>query len=269
MAWLSIHFHSEALRMPVPMEVLLPQRISGGSRKGVGSGPYPTLYLLHDLGDDHTSWIRRTAIERLVEELPIAIVMPAGHKGWYTDMVYGRDYFRFISEELPLLSERMFNLSSSREDRFIAGAGMGGYGAVKAGLLASHTFAAAASFSGELEVDHIIKRLDPKLASDIFGELDHVKGSEHDLFSAAEQLISSSKPKSKLFLWSGADDQAYSAASRFAKEYTPRGLPITLDESSYTLDSWKSRELCLESLIGQLLRPNGVSLEGGNIHGAN
>lgn len=51
MAWLHVHYNSEVLRTPVPMEVLLPQYIAGDSRKPQHHGPYKTLYLLHGMSD--------------------------------------------------------------------------------------------------------------------------------------------------------------------------------------------------------------------------
>jgi putative tributyrin esterase len=265
MAWLHVHLHSEALRMPVPMEVLLPQRLSDDTNPNLRTDRYSTLYLLHDMGDDHTSWIRKSAVERMVEGLPLAVVMPAGHKGWYTDMIYGRDYFRFITEELPVLCERIFPLSGAREERFIAGAGMGGYGAVKAGLLASHMFSTAASFFADVEVERIWDKLDPRMAHDIFGERAGLEGSSHDLFTAAEQLVQSDKPKPQLYMWSAGDEQVHSGVVRFASEFSPKGLSVMLNEPELTADSWKNRELCLESMLQHLPLRSTEAVQGGRV----
>jgi putative tributyrin esterase len=252
MAWLHVHYHSEILRMPVPLEVLLPQHVSGGSRKVNDSGSYPTLYLLHGMRDDHTAWMRRTSVERYVEGLPLAVVMPAGHLGWYTDMAYGRDYFRFITEELPALCERMFPLSGRREERFIAGASMGGYGALKAGLLAPDTFCAAASFSGAMDMMSLFDRLSPGLAADIFGNKDALKGSVNDLFAAAEHLAKSDKQRSDLYMWCGTEDSLYDENVRFKEHVLKLGLPLTFEEGPGS-HKWKHWDLCIERLIGRLM----------------
>ena len=47
------------------------------------------LWLLHGLSDDHTIWQRRTSIERYVEALNLAVVMPAVDRSFYTDMAQG------------------------------------------------------------------------------------------------------------------------------------------------------------------------------------
>jgi putative tributyrin esterase len=251
MAWLHMHYHSEALRMPVHMEILLPQHVSGGSRKVMDPGPYQTLYLLHGRGDDHTAWMRRTSVERYVEGLPLAVVMPAGHLGYYTDMMYGRDYFRFISEELPVLCERMFPLSSASEDRFISGASMGGYGAVKAGLLASDTFGAAASFSGAMDAVKVFERIGDKLAADIFGSREAVKGSVNDLFAGAEALVQTGKRCPELYMWCGTGDIFHDENVRFKEHALKLGLPLTYEEGPGD-HQWKYWDRCIERMLDWL-----------------
>lgn len=95
---------------------------------------HPTLYLLHGLSDDDSIWLRRTSIERYVAQMGIAVVMPQVHRSFYTDMAAGGQYWTFISEELPALARSFFPLSAKREDNFVAGLSMGGYGALKLGL---------------------------------------------------------------------------------------------------------------------------------------
>lgn len=248
MAWLHMHFHSEALRMPVPMEVLLPQHISAGTRKVKDPGPYQTLYLLHGMSRDHTAWIRQTSIERYIEDLPLAVVMPAGHLGWYTDMAYGRDYFRFITEELPAFCERTFPLSRVREDRFIAGSSMGGYGAMKAGLHAPGTFSAAASFSGAMDVVRFYEELDSKLAADVFGSKAAAAGSVNDLFALAERFTEADKQLSRLYMWCGTEDYLYDDNIHFKEHALQLGLPLTYEEGPGGHE-WKHWDKCLERLL--------------------
>jgi putative tributyrin esterase len=251
MAWLHIHYNSEVLKMPVPMEVLLPQHISGGSRRVKDPGPYQTLYLLHGMSDDHTAWMRRTNIERYVERLPLAVVMPAGHLGWYTDMACGRDYFRFITEELPAVCERTFPLSSEREDKFIAGLSMGGYGAMKAGLLASDRFKAAASFSGAMDIERVFDNLNKNLSEDIFGSRELLKESTDNLFNAAKQLTQSDKPRSDLYMWCGTEDFLYEGNVRFKEYVSKLGLPLTYEEGPGD-HQWKYWDMCIERILNWL-----------------
>ena len=114
---------------------------------------FPTLYLLHGMSDDHTAWQRFTAIERHVSHLNLAVVMPTTHLGWYTDMEYGNRYWTYLTQQLPGICRSFFHgMSDKREDTFIAGLSMGGYGAFKAALGAPETFCAGASLSGALDI---------------------------------------------------------------------------------------------------------------------
>ena len=106
------------------------------------------LYLLHGLSDDHTAWLRYTSIERYATARGLAVVMPAVHRSFYADEAHGHAYWHFVSEELPAIVAAFFRLSERREDTFVAGLSMGGYGALKLGLHHPERFAAVASLSG-------------------------------------------------------------------------------------------------------------------------
>jgi S-formylglutathione hydrolase FrmB len=154
MAFLDCHCFSDALGMSVSFHVLLPQKTQSqiGMDGGETRATYPTLYLLHGLSDDHTIWMRRTSVERYAAAKNLAVIMPAVGRSFYQDMASGPRYWSFLSEELPALCQRWFPLSSSREETFAAGLSMGGYGALRLGLLQPDRFGAVASLSGALDV---------------------------------------------------------------------------------------------------------------------
>src|SRR6476619_7886720 len=129
------------------MTVILPQSTAGqiGMTGSESTGETPVLYLLHGLSDDDTIWLRRTSIERYVAALGLAVVMPQVHRSFYTDEAYGNRYWTYLSEELPEIVHGFFRLSRRREDTFVAGLSMGGYGALKWALRDPGRFAAAAS----------------------------------------------------------------------------------------------------------------------------
>ena len=165
MAHLIVDFYADALGVETRMHVLLPQRLTGRAK---------TLYLLHGMSDDEGTWMRRTAIDRYAEEKDLAVVMPDGGLGWYTDMRRGLPWFTFVSKELPALCRRFFPiLSSRREDTYIGGLSMGGYGALKCGLRAPETFSKVISLSGALDAaDTAINNTVPatrRYWEDVFG----------------------------------------------------------------------------------------------------
>lgn len=208
LALVTCHFFSEALGLSTSMTVILPQQTStqiGMNNVRVGT-EHPTLYLLHGLSDDDTIWLRRTSIERYVASMGLAVVMPQVHRSFYTDMEFGGKYWTFISEELPMIARDFFHLSSKREDNFVAGLSMGGYGAFKLALRNPDKFAAAASLSGALN----IAKADAPLPEHhlIFGNR-QVEGTEDDLLHLVAQVDKSSGPKPKLFQCCGTEDFLY------------------------------------------------------------
>src|SRR4051794_31374605 len=156
MALLRCDFFSEVLDVGTSMTVLLPQAGEGqvgvtGARPDPAAG-FPVLYLLHGLSDDATGWLRYSSIERYAEEVGLAVVMPQVQRSFYADEVHGERYWTFLSEELPGIVGSFFNVSPRREDTFVAGLSMGGYGALKWALRQPHRVAAAASPSRGLDV---------------------------------------------------------------------------------------------------------------------
>ena len=217
MALINCDFFSETLGMSSSMTVILPQQTQGqiGLDNVVGDSQIPVLYLLHGLSDDHTIWSRRTSIERYVAELGIAVVMPNVHRSFYTNMLHGGCYWDFVSDELPCLVKTFFKLSGRREDTFVAGLSMGGYGALKLGLRCPERFAAVASLSGVTDIFSWAESSERDDFKFIFGESSNIQGSENDLFSLAENLVNNNRQIPALYQCCGTEDFLYEDNRRF------------------------------------------------------
>jgi len=220
---------SEALGLSTSMTVILPQPTTTqiGMTGGAGDEPPPVLYLLHGLSDDDTIWLRRTSIERYVAPLGLAVVMPQVHRSFYTDEAYGGRYWTFVSEELPALVGRFFRVSARREDTFVAGLSMGGYGALKLALRQPERFAAAASLSGALDVVALSRRPrpeDPTLWKRVFGG--RVSGgAEDDLFALVRRTSADRLPA--LHISCGTEDQLIAGNRRFVTTCEAVAIPVT------------------------------------------
>lgn len=213
MPFLQVNFYSKVMDQHGMMNVLLPTEYR--EQNFPKDHRWPTLYLLHGLSDDHSVWQRWSAIERYLWGRPLAVVMPSSLRGFYTDMKQGPRYFTFLSEELPELCEKLFPLSSAREDRFAAGLSMGGYGAFKLGLRCPERYAAVASLSGALDVVGYTKaafdysQILPEYPW-IFGDRSESIGGADDLFALAERAAT--KPRNSLprfYQCCGLEDKLY------------------------------------------------------------
>ena len=237
MALLQVDFYSNVIGMCMQMDVILPQNVNKNVNANITNNKdkYPTLYLLHGMGGNNTSWIRRTSIERYVEEMGIAVVMPTTHLGWYTDMYYGHKYWTFISEELPAICHEFFpRMSEKREDNFVAGLSMGGYGAFKLALRCPDRFCAAASLSGALNSGDLMKidNTGKEFFENVFGPLDKVIGSDNDLLALAAKLKESGKPLPQLYMWCGTEDFLYNGNCAMKEHLENLSFDLTYKEST-------------------------------------
>jgi len=226
-ALLRCDFFSDVLGLSTSMTVILPQSTAGqiGMAGSTTAGPSPVLYLLHGLSDDDTIWLRGTSIERYVAPLGLAVVMPQVHRSFYTDEAHGNRYWTFLSEELPELVDSFFHLSRRREDTFVAGLSMGGYGALKWALRRPDRFAAAASLSGALDVAGMQQQGEwrPELVRQVFGP-DPIAGTDDDLFWLLDQVDSAAAPA--LWVCCGTEDALLDSSQRFVQAADGAGLAL-------------------------------------------
>lgn len=187
MALLDVDFYSYYLGQDVSMSVLLPERM--GCAPEPDSSRHKVLYLLHGHSDDHTAFIRKSDIEMMVRGLDLIVVMPQAHRGFYTNPVYGYRYEDFFAKELPVVAGNFFHASTRREDSFIAGISMGGYGALRLALRYPGLYSKAASLSGASD-PYYAKKLCPGLftVGDFARNIDNVFGGE-EAFNVSDNSI--------------------------------------------------------------------------------
>lgn len=162
MALIEYQFRSQALDMEQTVFIVLPEskrdtevpsfhpsRLSSPCR-------FPTVYLLHGTSQDESEWLRFTSVERYANQQGLALVTPSGQLSAYADMAFGEKWMTYIASELPNKLEKRFPLSASREDRFVCGLSMGGYGAAKIGLRYPERYAAIGALSNG---NHAYKRV--------------------------------------------------------------------------------------------------------------
>ncbi len=259
MAFIQCDFFSDTLGLSTSMNVILPQETTRqiGMDGAAAANACPVLYLLHGLSDDHTIWQRRTSIERYAAPLGLAVIMPNVGRSWYADMACGLKYWTFISEELPEVCRGFFPLSHRREDTFVAGLSMGGYGAFKLALTKPESFAAAASLSGALDM---IYRLEQASQDDdwhrelthVFGPLDQLTGSIHDTMALAQQLAVSDRPRPSLYQCCGSGDFLIDHNRRFHEHARRLGLDLVYEEDPGYEHTWDYWDLTIQRVLDWL-----------------
>ena len=260
MAYLEMHFHSNALDRQVAINVLLPEVPKASDAVGKPQGPCKTLYLYHGLSGDQSVWMRRTSIERYAAKYNLAVIMPNVDRSWYTDMATGANYFTFVTQELPQVVRSYFkDLSPLREDNLVAGLSMGGYGAVKAALSCPETFGACASLSGSLDITRKNRSYILAEWQAIFGfnlkSADELEGTQHDLFALTRKNHAKGLPFPKLYLWCGTEDSLLSVNRDYRDLLNELNIPHTYKESEGN-HSWPWWDLHIQDALACLLNPN-------------
>lgn len=231
MAVFRTEFYSEILNLQCNMNVILPNQPLERMRSTPPQ--YQVLWLLHGLSDDHTAWQRWTSIERYVDGTSLAVIMPAVGRSFYSDMAHGLRYWTFLTDELPVIARWFFPLSAARQDNFVAGLSMGGYGAFKVALSYPERYAAAASLSGALDMRETFKTQDAAwLAemSNIWGGPKGLLRTGNDLHYLADRLVASEVSPPMLYQWCGAEDFLYDQNISFRDHARQIGLEVTYEE---------------------------------------
>lgn len=199
------NIYSKTLDLETGVTVVLPQ----DQRSGVYRGKMKTLYLLHGLSRNNSTWVDRSTLVEDASIYNVAVVMPEAGRNFYTDNPYGCDYEHYIAEELPELCEKMFGFSSDREDRYIGGLSMGGYGSVMITLKYPHKFAGCAAFSAVSDMERLTGEQLParrkRESVAIFGQTPE-QWQEHDIYRLIEHYDDHGVAKPKFAVWCGTQD---------------------------------------------------------------
>jgi S-formylglutathione hydrolase FrmB len=201
--------------------------------------PLRTLYLLHGIGGDETQWLFRSRIVSVAEAHGVAVVMPAGGHSFYVDRPSAFEWVgEYIGRELVAHSRSLFPLSTAREDTWIGGLSMGGYGAIRNGLKYHDTFGAVAALSSALvsywasdapeEAEWPFARR--AYVTSVFGDPAGLVGSENDVEALAERFRGSAGQAPRLYLTCGTEDSLVAVNRRYRDHLTKVGIDHTYVE---------------------------------------
>ncbi|MDR0483616.1 MAG: esterase family protein [Cellulomonadaceae bacterium] len=239
---------SNALGRTVPLHVVLPvdKYAHDGTLMG-STQPLKTLYLLHGLVGSSVDWVTGTRIQRWAEDRNLAVIMPSGDNAFYVDSGPYANYGAFVGEELVALTRRMFPLSSAREDTFIAGLSMGGFGALRNGLKYHTTFGAIASLSAPLDLfDPARQGPGAHVPYQMYlGPVDSAVNTDNNPLFTARQLLRRRASGERLllpdvYLACGAEDRLLPSNREFRDAVAGTALNVTYSETpgGHDWDYW-------------------------------
>lgn len=242
MAFFQVNFFSPTLGFNTDIDVFIPTPNSDEILNKKKSDyfqkdrKYQVLYLLHGAYGDYTDWMRLTSIEKYAQNHKLAVVMPSASNSFYQDMFRGSDYLTYLTEELPKFVKAIFPISGRREDTFVAGLSMGGYGAVRLAFTKPEQYAACASLSGAIDIVSCKEQNDdgsiegPFLWDSILEHADEIEGTDADLFALAKKQKALGKELPKVFQTCGTEDFIYQPNVSAHKKLLEAGVDVTYEE---------------------------------------
>lgn len=218
MAVADVNFISYALKRQVSFKALIPTDNffrPDCPQTEFQTNPARTLYLLHGYTGCSNDFLYNSSIVQLAIQHNMAVIMPNGENAFYLeDREKHEDFSKFVGRELVDFTRSMFHLSEKREDTFIGGMSMGGYGALINALRYPKTFSKVISLSGayvELEFADQ-KRYIPDFNSDevyqrkVFGDVETMRQRNVDPRFCMEEIRRRGETVPEIYFACGKDD---------------------------------------------------------------
>jgi S-formylglutathione hydrolase FrmB len=241
MANIQVEFFSNSLIRPVAFEMYIPNDFRPDMPRQ--SNPYynrncKTVFVLHG----YTGWGKGWDIlYELAEKYNFALVFPSGENSFYLDSeATAGKYGTFIGCELIEYIRKTFSLCCAKEDTYISGLSMGGFGALHTGLAYPDTFSKIVALSSALIV-HDISGMKPGENNGManyyyyrncFGDLDNLIESDNNPETLVKKLIQTGKDIPKIYMACGTEDFLLAGNRRFHDFLISHNVDVEYIENS-------------------------------------
>ncbi len=278
MAEMSVRYKAYSFQRSVEFRVILPVEDTKTYRPHPEDKPerFKTLYLLHGYSGDCNDWIYGSRIFKIARDHNLAVVMPSAENSFYEDNEEtGARYGSFVGEELVEVTRRMFPLSDRREDTFIGGLSMGGFGSLLLGSRFCDTFSAAVCLSSGFILEdlaagramHLEKAGELSRMGGLFGDLSHIMdpSDKNPMYHVDRALAQGRMPR--LYLACGTEDFVYPSNVRTRDELLAKGAEVTWEEGPGEHE-WTFWDKYIERAVDWLLTgsPEGNTAGGKESH---
>ncbi|SDN28614.1 S-formylglutathione hydrolase FrmB [Acetanaerobacterium elongatum] len=253
MALAKVDFFSNSLQRTVNFNILLPDDLT----------TCKALYLLHGYCGSNMDWLINSPVSELSSKYNLAVILPSGENSFYLDAKgTGKAFSQYIGVELVDYTRNVFGLSSSRDDTFIGGLSMGGFGALLNALKYPDTFGKVFALSSALIVHTISnmkedtpcphKMADYDYYHSVFGDLSKLESSANNPEYLAEELVKAGKTLPQIYMSCGTEDFLINENRMFKAFLDAHGIPVTYVEGTGVHD-WHYWSKALEPSIQWLL----------------
>lgn len=264
MAVLQMSFYGESINRFTTFHMVLP---NDGFPEMIKDNknyerPMKTLYLLHGYSACSSDWLTGSLIQELALKYNMAVVMPSGDNSFYLNgQGAGAAYETFVGKEIVEYTRKTFGLSEKKEDTYIGGLSMGGFGAIHTGLKFPQTFGKMFGLSSALIINNI-KGMKPGTKDGIadydyyirtFGNLNELDTSENNPEYLIKKRQSSGEEIQPIFMACGTEDFLIDENHEFRDFLEEHNVNLCYKESSGIHD-WKFWNEYIEPAIQWCLK---------------
>ena len=238
-------YSSDILRSTANVQFMLPDETPENKK------PFKVVYLLHGQHGNHGSWINNSMLPYFGRKYNALFVMPEVGRSFYTDLKYGRKYYTFVSEELPGICRRIFNISTKFEDTAVMGYSMGGYGSLRFALSKPGQYGFCGAISpaclyftpilDALRKDPLSYKKTGNEAEETLKDIYSIYGDdleyvpEYDIVELVKNYPAD-KPKPKIYVTCGDEDFLLKENHKFRDEMKNYSFDYTYEEWQGTHD---------------------------------
>ena len=241
MAYIRLQYKSKVLVRGVTIDVFLPEDGAVGEER---KPPFKTLYFLPGYSADSTELVTLLGIRKQVELKGIAVVIPCGDNFFYIDKSeINMNYSSYI-KELVAVTRTLLPLSTKREDTYIGGISMGGYGALRNGKLYEDTFSKIMAMSPAVDCYKLLAESGcPDFSEATFRMLFENKEKYYENDTNLINLYCDRPYRQEVCIGCGEQDALVIDAIReFIEETKKAQVPIRYFEieGNHDIDTWES-----------------------------
>ena len=249
MSIIKVEMFSTSLVRPVMFEVFMPISFRPDSQAPPNphyDRPCKTVFILHG----YTGWGKGwDHIYELGMKYNLALVFPSTENSFYLNLDAAPfQYGTFVGVELVEYMQKTFNLCHKKEDTFISGLSMGGFGALHLGLSYPQTFGKIAALSSALIIYSIAGMKlgeDNPIAnyayySNVFGDLDNLVESDKNPETLIKKLLEQGKDIPEIYMACGTEDFLIKQNRQFHKFLVDHKVAVNYVEGpgDHNMEYW-------------------------------
>ena len=220
-----------------------------------GRGSYKTIWMLHSAISDGSMFTEHARLLDFANQNNCALIAPSLGNGYFADTIYEKQASFLMAELLPAMRQTL-SISSEKEDNFLLGVSMGGFGAVRWAFDMPDVFSSVAAISAYFGMpvpfdERVLKAKDlralyqvfnkklmPKLLFDKEGNL-HSHVDLTKLMSVGSAKVKGSMPRVGLYC-GDCDYLAIDQTKAFFEHCEDEGVAAEMfvSEGSHNAEYW-------------------------------